>query len=117
MIFALTCKAIAAVQVAGVGYMKAECFDVTGFVFEIKGDILVDIFAEKLFLCYQLFYVGQAEADFLFSNIRSVTVFFHHFIDDLFLGGVFVHFYDVVGHIVNHMDGTGMYIQHNVITV
>ena len=117
MIFALAGKAVAAVQIAGVGHVKAECLDVTGFVFEIKGDIFVDVFAEKLFLRYKLSYVGQAESDLLFVNIRSVTVFFHHRFDDLFFGGVFVHFYDVVGHIVHYMDGTGMDIQHNVITV
>ena len=106
MIFALACEAVAAVQVAGVCYVKAQRLDVTGFVFEIEGDIFVDVFAEKLFLCYKLFDVGKTEADFRFINIEPVTVFFHHRIDNLLFGGAFVHFYDVVGYIVNHMDGT-----------
>ena len=76
MILALTRETVAAVEIAGVCHVKAEGFNIAGFVFEVKGDVLVDVFAEKFFLLYKLSDVGETEADFLFSNIRPVTVFF-----------------------------------------
>ena len=49
MVFALSREAVAAVEVAAVGDVQAERLDVAGIIFELSGDVSIDIRREQLF--------------------------------------------------------------------
>ena len=53
MIFALPGEAVAAVEVAAVGDVQAECLDVAGIIFELSGDVRIDIRREQFFVIFQ----------------------------------------------------------------
>ena len=49
MVLALPGEAVAAVEVAAVGDVQAERLDVAGIIFELSGDVRIDVRREQLF--------------------------------------------------------------------
>ena len=54
MVLALPGEAVAAVEVAAVGDVQAECLDVAGIIFKLSGDVRIDVRCKQFFVIFQL---------------------------------------------------------------
>ena len=122
MVLALPGEAVAAVEVAAVGDVQAERLDVAGIVFELSGDVRVDIRREQLFGVLKLLDLAVAFpqvclADGLAVRCLPAAVFGEQRGDDFAFCFIFEHRDHVIGNLVHDMNGAGIGVQHNVVTV
>ena len=114
---ALRGKAVAAVQVAGVGHMQAERLDHIGTVFKVKGVVSVGIGRKQLAGGGQLVNVVQHIVDVGGGHIGAVRVLFGEGCSSLLPAAALVDQGDgVIGDIVHRMHAAAVDIQHNVVT-
>ena len=114
---ALRGKAVAAVQVAGVGHMQAERLDHIGTVFKVKGVVGVGIGRKQLAGGGQLVNVVQHVADVGGGHIGAVRVLFGKGCCSLLPAAALVDQGDgVIGDIIHRVYAAAVDIQHNVVT-
>ena len=116
VILALAGKAVATVEIAGMGHMQAHGLEHGVFIFKIEGHIFINVRGEKFFILLQIFYILQTV-----KHILLRQVFFRVSGNDLtgnFLWRLFlIHRNDVIGHLVHHMDRSAAGVQNDVIAV
>ena len=122
MVFALPGEAVAAVEVAAVGDVQAERLDVAGIIFELSGDVRVDVRREQFFVIFQFLNLCIAFpqvclADGLAVCCLPAAVFGEQRGDDFALCFIFEHRDHVIGNLVHDMNGAGVGVQHDVVTV
>ena len=117
LILALACKAVGAVEIAGVCHVQAERLDDLGIVLVINGKIFIHVSREQLARLLQSAHVRDALQDLLTRDVRLVRVLFQDRFDDLLLGVVGIQRNDVVGDLVHSVDRAGAGVQHDVIAV
>ena len=114
---ALRGKAVAAVQVAGVGHMQAERLDHIGTVFKVKGVVGVGIGRKQLAGGGQLVNVVQHIVDVVCRDIGAVRVLFGEGCSSLLPAAALVDQGDgVIGDVIHCMHAAAIDIQHNVVT-
>ena len=122
MVLALPGEAVAAVEVAAVGDVQAERLDVAGIIFELSGDVCVDVRREQLFGVFKLLDFAVAFPQVCLADGLAVcclppAVFGEQCGDDFVLCFIFEHRDHVIGNLVHDMNGAGVGVQHNVVTV
>ena len=122
MVLALPGEAVAAVEVAAVGDVQAERLDVAGIIFELSGDVRIDVRRKQFFVIFQLLNLRIAFpqvclADSLAVRCLPAAVFGEQRGDDFAFCFIFKHRDHVIGNLVHDMDGAGVGVQHNVVTV
>ncbi len=116
MILSLAGKAVSAVEIAGVGHMKAQgLHHVPGALFKGSGQGGEGIRRKQFPRILEGLDVGQTLPQLLLRHIRPVRVFLQQSRHDLIAAACFKPGDDVIGHAVHHMDGAGTGVQHNVI--
>ena len=117
MELALRGKAVAAVQVAGVGHMQAERLDHIGTVFKVKGVVGVGIGRKQLAGGGQFVNVVQHIVDVGGGHIGAVRVLFGEGCSSLLPAAALVDQGDgVIGDVIHRMHAAAVDIQHNVVT-
>ena len=118
MVLALTCKAVGAVQVTGVGHVQAKRLDhVAGALLERAGHGGEGVRGEELAHLLERLHVADAQADFFLGHVLAIAIFGHHGADDFLRRGVFIHGDDIVGDLVHAVHAAGAGVQHDVIAV
>ena len=114
---ALRGEAVAAIQVAGVGDVQAECLDNVGAVFEVKGVVGVGVGRKQLARGGQLVDVVEHVADVSGGHIGAVRVLFGEGCSSLLPAAALVDQGDgVIGDVIHRMHAAAVDIQHNVVT-
>ena len=118
VVFALTGKAIGAVQVAGMGNVQAQGLDhVAAALLKGARQRGEGIRAEELSLPDQFVYVGDALPHIGLGHVLPARVLFADQPDDLLRSVLVVKGDDIVGHFVHRVDGAGAGVQHDVVAV
>ena len=116
--FALRGKAVLAIEVTGMGHMKAERLDHGRAVFEIKGPVGVDILGEELSGGGQLLNIVKAVLDVGGGNLGVGAVFFRQQRGGLGAGMPGIDQGDgVIGQLIHRVDAAAVNVQNNIITV
>ena len=114
---ALGRKAVAAVQVAGMGHVQAKGLDHIGPVLEIKGMVGVGVGGKQLALGGQLVNVVQAVPDIGGGHVGAAGILFLQRGGGFFPGVPGVDQSDgVIGHIVHRVHAAAEHVQHDVVT-
>ena len=122
MELALRGEAVAAIQVAGVGNVQAERLDVAGIIFELPGDVRIDIRRKQFFIIFQFLNLCIAFPQVCLADGLAVcglpaAVFGEQCGDDFVLCFIFEHRDHVISNLVHDMNGAGVGVQHDVVTV
>ena len=117
VILALTCKAVGAVEVAGMGHMEAQGLHHTRRLFlQLTCHRLKGVGGKELSRLLQGNHLSIALGKVSLRNVLTAAVFLLHGGEDLFLRMRFKQTDDVVGHLVHHMDSPRTHIQHHIVT-
>ena len=113
----LRSKAVRAIQIAGVRHQKAKCLNHIRTVFQIKGLVLKDILCEKLPVLNQLIDIRKGICHVLHCE-AAVPVSLHQLsADGLPVLSCIKACNRIIGHLIRHMNRTGIGIQNNVVSV
>ena len=118
VIFPLTGEAIGAVEVAGVGHMKAKSLDhPCGFVFQFSRHIGEGVGGKEHALVLQFRNLIIAFLDLRGGNFGDMGVFFADFGKNRFFRFLLKKGDDVIGHVVHRMHRAGADVENNVVAV
>ena len=113
---ALCGKAVAAIQVAGVGHVQAQCLNNIGTVFKVKRMVGVGVGRKQLPCGGQLFNVVKAIADVGGGDVGAVCVFLFQLGGGILAAQPLVDQCDgIVGNIVHSVYAAAVYVQYNVV--
>ena len=115
MVLALACKAVGAVEIAGVRNMQAQRLDdALTALFQHVCLVGKGVFGKEPAFVAQSVDIVKTLADIRLGNVVPARVLFAHHTDDLFTGRGFVHIDNVEGDIVNNVYRAGKNVQHDV---
>ena len=117
VVFSLTCKAVFAVEVAGVSDMQTKRLNNRVAFFKVKGKVFILILGKEFAVLLKLLNVVNAITNFLLGNLGIVPVLVEHCGDNLGFIRVFIHFYNIVSELVNKVNAAAVYVEHDVVAV
>ena len=114
-VFPLACKAICAVEVAGVRNVEAERFhNARARFLEAARQIGKAVRRKELALRLKRLDLREARVDLLRGYVRRAAVFFQNGGLDLFRGTGFVHADNIIDGVVHNVHGARIHIEHNI---
>ena len=113
---ALRGKAVAAIQVAGVGHVQAQCLNDVGAVFKVERMVGVGVGRKQLPGGGQFFDIVKAIVDIGGGDVGAACVFLFQLGGGVLTGQTLVDQGDgVVGHIVHGVYAAAVHVQHDVV--
>ena len=118
VVLALTGKAVAAVQIAGVRHVQTQRLDhIAAALLEGARQSRKGVRAEQRALADELRHVVNARPQLLLRHVRPIRIFFPQRIDDLVRGMIRIQRDHVVGHLVHRVNRAGAGIQHDIVAI
>ena len=117
LILALTCKAIGAVEVAGVCNVQAESLYDLAVILVIAGKLLVLVNREQLSCLLERGDIVDALKHLALVYVGQMLVSLKHSCYYLFCRMALIHFYNIVSHLVNGMYRSACGVKNDVISV
>ena len=118
VVLALRGKAVVTGQVAGVGHVEAHGFDdAAAAFFELPRQRFIGVGGIEFLVLFEVAYIADAFEDFPFVNGGVVPILFQHGGDDVLFRVVGVHGDDIVGQVVDGVDGPGAGVEDDVVPV